>query len=105
MTEVAPSWYLYNTLDIDTTLEPGFISNFSMYRNEKVHELNMQAFAAPTAEESNTIYRQIQEIVYEDAPRVDICFPNTVVAFNKSVQGYEPNPVGLVSLKPTWLRR
>lgn len=97
-----PISFVYQQLDSDMT-ELGAISNFALYRNPALHELNMQALREVDPEARAALYREALRIVYEDAPRVELSHPPFVYAFTTSVHGFVSYPFYHMSFDSVWI--
>lgn len=63
------------------------------YANHEVDKLILEARATFDQEKRNDLYKQVQEIVYdEDCAQVPIAFHYLCVVTKKDVEGYVPNP-------------
>ncbi|NIK10664.1 ABC transporter substrate-binding protein [Alkalibacillus almallahensis] len=67
-------------------------SNRSFYQNDEVDELLDQAKVATDQEERAELYKQTQEIIYEDSPMIPLVHSEPVLASLSSVQNYVPHP-------------
>ncbi len=81
----------------------GSANNFSFYRNPEVDALNDLADAAAEPEQRAAYYRQIQEIVYRDAVRVDLADMNDVLGLRAEVHDFYPDRQAGYELQYTWL--
>lgn len=81
----------------------GSANNFSFYRNPEVDALNDQANAATNPEARAEYYRQIQEIVYEDAVRVDLADMNDVIGLRPEVHNFLPDGQAGYEIQYTWI--
>src|SRR5262249_24033296 len=76
--------------DIRPHVQTGANRNYGNYSNPKVDELIDQAAAAPTREERQRAYYQIQSIILDDVPVVILHHDADTRVMKASVQGYEP---------------
>lgn len=67
-------------------------SNRSFYQNDEVDELLDQAKRAVDQDERADLYKQAQEIIYEDSPMVPLVHSEPVLATSSNVQNYVPHP-------------
>jgi peptide/nickel transport system substrate-binding protein len=81
-------------------------TNLASYSNERVDELIDAGIASTDPEERAEIYREIQEILLEDLPWINLFIANQYEAMKTDVMGYVHIPTGSgVSYKVTWLDR
>lgn len=64
-------------------------SNYSHYNNPKVDELFDQGASEPDPEKRGAIYRELQEIIAEDAVIYPVAYTKTIVAVDKRFGGIE----------------
>lgn len=75
------------------TLITGGRGNYSLYSNPEVDQLLTDAAVASDAEAAE-LYRQAQQILYDEAPWVFLWIPNEIEAGSTALQGWEPGPDG-----------
>lgn len=92
-----PDNFLYVLLDPSNT-------NGSLYQNEEIHELLMQAQVTFDQEERAAIYQKVQEIAHKDAPNVNLVHSTPPIGLNDAVMGYLPSPFGIERLDSVWLK-
>ena len=95
-------------VDPNTLILPNFKSgesgNFVNYSNPEVDELIEQGIASTDQEERAGIYQEIQTILLEDLPWINLFVANQYEAMKDHVQGYVHIPTGSnASFRTTWL--
>jgi peptide/nickel transport system substrate-binding protein len=81
-------------------------TNLASYSNERVDELIDAGIANTDPEERAEIYREIQQILLDDLPWINLFIANQYEAMKTDVMGYVHIPTGSgVSYKVTWLDR
>lgn len=94
---------------IDETLTPYVYTksnwNYTGYSNPEVDKLLDQAKAQTDFTERKKLYDKVQEILYNEGPRVVPYFKNYVSAIRKEVKNYKLIPVQYVDLRETWVER
>lgn len=94
-----------NTL-IQSNFGTGESGNFVNYSNERVDELIVEGMAATDQTARQEIYQEIQRILLEDLPWVNLFIANQFEAMKDDVMGYTHIPTGSnISLRETWLDR
>src|SRR5215216_5816319 len=79
-------------------------NNFVNYSNPKVDELIEQGIASTDQEERAGIYQEMQKILLEDLPWVNLFVADQYEAMKDYVQGYVHIPNGSnISFRTTWL--
>ena len=79
-------------------------ANRQYYSNPRVDALIAQARAEPTQEARKRDYAEIQQILAEDLPYVDLWYFNNVMVYSRRVHGLTLNPSGNFDfLKTAWL--
>jgi peptide/nickel transport system substrate-binding protein len=79
-------------------------NNFVNYSNPKVDELIEQGIASTDQEERAGIYQEMQKILLEDLPWVNLFVADQYEAMKEYVQGYVHIPNGSnISFRTTWL--
>ncbi|RHW34776.1 ABC transporter substrate-binding protein [Lysinibacillus yapensis] len=86
--------FIYTLLDKDTIGS----NNYSYYSNDEVHKLLIAAQSEIDEEKRNELYKQAQEIIFEDAPWVPLAHSTPLLAGKKGVANYLPHPTGSESL-------
>jgi peptide/nickel transport system substrate-binding protein len=64
------------------------------YANQEVATLLYQAAINPDQAARQTIYEQVEQLLFDDTARIWIAHNNTPLIFAKGVSGYIPQPVG-----------
>ena len=95
-------------VDPNTLILPNFktgeSSNFTSYSNEDVDALIEQGIATTDQEERTTIYQELQKILLEDLPWINLFVANQYEAMKANVKGYVHIPTGSnISFRMTWL--
>jgi len=76
----------------------GAVGNRSFYTNEEVDELLDAGRREADPEARLGIYRQVQEMLVEDAPMVYLYHPQWMVAIGNNVEGYRHHPDNMMLL-------
>jgi peptide/nickel transport system substrate-binding protein len=95
-------------VDPNTLILPNFKSgesgNFVNYSNPEVDALIEQGIATTDQEERATIYQEIQTILLEDLPWINLFVANQYEAMKTNVKGYVHIPTGSnIAFRTTWL--
>jgi peptide/nickel transport system substrate-binding protein len=77
--------------------------NFSNYSNEKVDQLLLSAESTLAAEERDAHYKEIQEIVYEEAPMIFGYAGEEFYGVRKQVKGFYPAATGMLNLHDVYV--
>lgn len=95
-----PDGYVYNGYHSQTPSANG-------YSNPKLDELLTKARTTIDRNERKTMYRQIQEIMLDDAPFIYIANDNVIEGLQNYVKGYTPSPFSRRDwgLKNAWLEK
>lgn len=64
------------------------------YENKQLIDLLQKAAAAPSQDEAAKLFKQANELVRQDVPRVPIVHAPPVLASKKTLQGWKPSPFG-----------
>lgn len=91
--------FLYALLDKDSIGS----NNYSRYANEDVHKLLIEAQTATDEEKRNEIYKEVQQIIHDDAPWVPLAHSVPQLAGLKTIKGFFPHPTGSQSFAETTL--
>ncbi|MBA3415814.1 MAG: hypothetical protein H0U10_11375 [Chloroflexia bacterium] len=84
----------------------GASGNLANYSNERVDELIAAGIASTDQAERAEIYQEIQQILLDDLPWINLFIANQYEAMKTDVMGYIHIPTGSgVSYKVTWLDR
>ncbi len=68
--------------------------NVSFYKNEEVDSKLMEAQSNPNKEERIALYKEVQQIIHDDAPWVPLVHSTPPIAAKKTVTGFVPHPTG-----------
>jgi peptide/nickel transport system substrate-binding protein len=95
-------------VDPNTLILPNFKSgesgNFVNYSNPEVDALIEQGIATTDQEERARIYQEIQTILLEDLPWINLFVANQYEAMKTNVQGYVHIPTGSnIAFRTTWI--
>lgn len=90
---------------LNTMLYSQSNSNLSRYKNEKVDELLKKAQSSMDQDERIAFYKEVQEIVHEDAPTIPLAYVESPMAGGKVVKGYIPHAIGYESLEEVYLEK
>ena len=94
-----------NTL-IFSNFKTGESGNFVNYSNPRVDELIDQGIAVTDQAQRAEIYQEIQRILLEDLPWINLFVANQYEAMKTYVKGYEHIPTGSnLAFRKTWLDR
>ncbi|MCK6460072.1 MAG: ABC transporter substrate-binding protein [Planctomycetes bacterium] len=88
-----PDNFLYVLLDRENAVE-GTANNLSFYRGERVHELLLEAQRTYDWHRRERLYKEAQEILFEEAPTVPIATAPDFRALRADVRGYTIYPAG-----------
>ncbi len=88
-----PDNFLYVLLDRDNAVE-GTANNLSFYKGERVHELLVEAQRTYDWQRREQLYKEAQEILFEEAPTVPLVTVPDFRALRKDVRGYTIYPAG-----------
>ncbi|MFZ5918866.1 MAG: ABC transporter substrate-binding protein [Chloroflexota bacterium] len=68
--------------------------NFNSYYNPQVDALLKQAKTVPgcRVEDRGPLYRQVQELIYQDAPYTFLYVPRDILVYNSRIGGMNPGP-------------
>ncbi|MCX7951613.1 MAG: ABC transporter substrate-binding protein [Clostridiales bacterium] len=94
------SRWIADTGDADNYLEPLFnpanFTDFTGYENQEVLDLMAKAKTIVNPEKRNEMYKNIQEIIVDDAPWIFLCHPQLGYACNKNVAGVRLSSLGKI---------
>ena len=80
--------------------------NAAAYANPKVDDLINQGMLETDPAKRTTIYQEIQQILLDDLPWVNLFVANQFEAMHLNVQGYQHIPTGSNAfLRETWLQQ
>ncbi len=80
-------------------------ANFSLYSNPKVDQLIDSGAIEPNVEKRKTIYKEMQQILYNEVPSVFLYVPGEIQANSKTVQNWSPSPDSRINLHRVWLKK
>ena len=116
---MADQVYLAKTYDIAVTGESAYVDpntlilqnfktgesgNFVIYSNPEVDELIEQGIAVTDQVDRARIYQEIQALLLEDLPWINLFVANQYEAMKDHVQGYVHIPTGSnAAFRMTWL--
>lgn len=97
----------------NTTLDPVGIllpklksdgrGNFSNYSNEKVDQLLLLAESTLAPEQRDAYYKEVQEIVYKEAPMIFGYASEEFYGVRKRVKGFYPSATGMLNLHDVYV--
>lgn len=96
-----PDNFLYILLDKDNAAKPA--SNISFYKNDKVHDLLVQAKRESDQKKRSAAYQQAQKLIAEDAPMVPIAHSTVVVPISSKVKDFVMDPTGRRNFAKVWI--
>ncbi len=85
-------------LSADYTCDTIDVSNYTNYCNPQVDELLARARTLSDLQERNEIYREIQQILHDDASTIFISYTEQVFAHGTHVQNWQPHMLEYYSL-------
>jgi peptide/nickel transport system substrate-binding protein len=88
-----PDDFLYVLFDQDSATV-GSAGNIAFYRNPTVHTLNIEAQQTTDLNQRITLYKQVQQIVHDDAPWVPLAYAKQILVFASNVKGFVLYPTG-----------
>ena len=88
-----PDNFLYVLLDKDNA-KKGSAGNIAFYKNDQVHDLLIKAQTTMDQNNRTEMYKQVQQIIHDDAPWVPIAYTTEPLGVNKNVMNYVPHPTG-----------
>ena len=77
-------------------LHTGGSFNWGGYSNARVDELLDQGRAEADAAERNRVYREAATIIADEVPYYIISYQGYQVFFDPKIEGYQPNPRGML---------
>jgi peptide/nickel transport system substrate-binding protein len=77
--------------------------NFSNFANEKVDQLLLLAESALSPEKRETYYKEVQEIIYREAPMVFGYATDEFYGVRKRVKGFYPSATGMLNLHDVYV--
>ena len=85
-----PDNFLYTFFSSENS-KKGIVSNYSFYNNAQVDSLLTLARQATDKSFRILLYREIQKIIYTDAPAIPLVHTIPTIGINKSVKNYTTN--------------
>lgn len=82
--------FIYVLLDQDNIGS----NNYSYYSNDELHKILIEAQTEVDEEKRNDLYKQAQEIIFEDAPWVPLAHSTPLLAGKANMTGFVPHPTG-----------
>ena len=82
--------FLYVLLDQDNIGS----NNYTYYSNDELHDILIEAQTEVDEEKRNELYKQAQEIIFEDAPWVPLAHSTPLLAGRSDLTGFLPHPTG-----------
>ncbi len=82
----------------DPKLKTDDRGNYSQYSNLELDEILTKAANLPYSQEREDLYKQAQNIIYEDAPWVFSYVESVIEASRVEVENFEPSIIGRVNL-------
>ncbi len=79
--------------------QKGAGGNRSFFDNPEVDKLIEEARQTMDREEIEKCYQQIEEIVYDESPNINLCYTNLIVAARNNVEGFIMHPAGYHNLE------
>ena len=80
-------------------------ANFSLYSNPKVDQLIDTGATEPNVEKRKAIYKEMQRIIFDEAPSIFLYVPGEIQANSKTVQSWGPSPDSRINLHDVWLKK
>lgn len=81
----------------------GTATNVAFYNNKEVQNLISKALLTYDKAERAEYYKEVQEIIHEDAPWVFLAHSTQNVVFRANVKGYALNPTSRKFFYPVWV--
>ena len=85
-----PDNFLYVLLDEDNIGS----NNYTYFKNDKMHDLFIEAQTVTDQSQRNELYKEAQEIIYEEAPWVPIAHSTPLLGAVEGLSGLVPHPTG-----------
>ncbi len=82
--------FLYVLLDKDNIES----NNYTYYSNDQLHEILIEAQSEVDENKRIELYKQAQEIIFEDAPWVPLAHSTPLLAGKAELTGFTPHPTG-----------
>ena len=100
---VDPHNFLFSLLDPDSISDAGG-NNVCRYRNAKIHDLLEQAEFEPNDERRLEIYREVQQIVFDEAPLVPLVHAEIRVGQRAELGGYFVHPASMERVRLSFFK-
>jgi ABC-type transport system substrate-binding protein len=81
------------------------VYNKTLFNNPLVDRLLQDAADSVRHEGKAMFYRQVDQIVTQDANTIFICFPHRILAYRTYVADLKPTPMGIIDFSKIWIRR
>lgn len=99
-----PDNFLYVYLDKDNANPPA-ATNISLYKNEQVHELLVQAQTTTDQVKRTELYKEVQQIAHDEAPIVPLVHSTPLLAAANYVRGFVPHPTTVDSFTGVYIEK
>ncbi|MCR4429895.1 MAG: ABC transporter substrate-binding protein [Tepidanaerobacteraceae bacterium] len=76
--------------------------NFVSYANPQLDELLIKAQSSNLEEVRKTLLYQAQEIISSELPYIFLYSPNALLAVNKRIRGFQPDPINIFNTIDSW---
>jgi peptide/nickel transport system substrate-binding protein len=106
-------WHLFVTSWGNSTLDPvgilvpkfrtGGRGNYSGYSNEKVDQLLSLADDTLDTEQRQRYYKEVQELIYKDAPMIFGYAADEIYALRKRVKNFMPSSSGMMNMHDVYV--
>ena len=100
---IDPDTFLYSLLDPDNINDAGG-NNMSRYNNPEVHRLLIAAQRELDETKRAAMYRQVQQLAFDDVPTIPLAHTDLQIAERESLQGYKLHPSSLTRMRHAWLK-
>ena len=97
-----PDNFLYHLLDPDNINDLGG-NNTCRYRNPEVHKILLAAKTELDRTKREALYREAQQIIFDDAPMVPLVHTDLTVAQRAELKGFRLHPTAMVYLRNAYL--
>ncbi len=92
-----PDNFLYTLLDKTN-------SNGFAYQSEELHEVLIEAQKVFDQDVRTELYQKAQEIIFEDAPWVNLAHYTAPIGLKDKIEGFIPSPTGTEKLNKVWFK-
>lgn len=79
--------------------------NYTRYQNPKFDELFEKALGEPDPQQQMSMYKELDQMVINDAPVVPLWYDMVIHLVNKRVLNFEPNALNLLELRKTRIEK